>query len=83
MIKLMKADITILFDKQTTTKNGFVPGIKIRTVLSDVGSATAKTRKGNSKNMMNINSYIRFRLLWKNSLRLTGNALGYEVVGNF
>jgi hypothetical protein len=55
-IKLMKGDIIILFDRQVITKNGFVPQIKMRPVLSDVGAATVETRKRNSKNKINVNN---------------------------
>jgi uncharacterized protein YqgQ len=43
MIKLMKSDIQILFDRQITTKNSFVSGIKMILALSDVGAATVET----------------------------------------
>jgi hypothetical protein len=45
MIKVMKGDISILFDRQITTKNGFAPGMKMRPVLSAVVVATVENRK--------------------------------------
>jgi hypothetical protein len=84
MIKLMKGEITILFDRQITMENGFVPVIKMRPVLSDVGAATIETRKGNSKNKFNINNMHRILGHYaKTSAKLTGKALGYDVVGTF
>jgi hypothetical protein len=80
-INLMKDDITILFDRQITTKNSFVPGFKIMLVLSNVGLTTVETRKVDSKNKIDINNLHQILgHCGKISARLTGKALGYDVV---
>jgi hypothetical protein len=84
MIKLMKSDIKILIERQITKKIGFTPAITMRPVLSDVGAATVETRKENLKNKIDIDNL--HQILGhcdETSARLTGEALGSDVVGTF
>jgi hypothetical protein len=60
MIKLMKSDIQIIFDRQITTKNSFVSGIKMILALSDVGAETVETRERNSNKNIKLTIHIRF-----------------------
>jgi hypothetical protein len=56
----------------------------MRPVLRDFGATTVETRKRNSNNMININNL--HQILGhcpKISARLTGNALGYDVIRIF
>ena len=39
--------MTIFFDRFLATKNGFVPGIKLMTLLNDISSAVDEYSKGN------------------------------------
>jgi hypothetical protein len=38
----MKGKVTILFDRFLTSKNGFVPGIKMKSSLSDISRESQK-----------------------------------------
>jgi gag-polypeptide of LTR copia-type/Zinc knuckle len=55
-IKLMKGKTVILFDRCLKSKNGFVPAIKLKTVLPDIGVTVVNTKKGKPKNSINVNS---------------------------
>jgi hypothetical protein len=65
-------------------KNGFVPGIKMRPELSDVGAETVETSKGHSKNKININNLHQILgHCGETSARLTEKASDYDVVETF
>ena len=46
MIKVMKGNVTILFNRFVATKNGFDPGIQMMTLLNDVSAAVAESKEG-------------------------------------
>ena len=50
-IKLMKGKTVILFDRCLKSKNGSVPAIKMKAVLSGIGATAV-----NAKNSININN---------------------------
>jgi hypothetical protein len=54
-IKLMKGNVVILFDRCLKSKSGFVPGIKMRPVLADVGTTVVDSKKERSKNTIDVN----------------------------
>jgi hypothetical protein len=45
----MKGNVVILFDRCLTSKNGYVPGIKTRPLLADVGATVVYSKKEKSK----------------------------------
>jgi hypothetical protein len=53
MIKLSKGSVTLTFDRVVRTKNGFVPGIKLLPVLSDVGTSGMEIKK---REMIDVNN---------------------------
>jgi hypothetical protein len=83
-IKLMKGKTEILFDRCLKSKNGFVPAIKMKAVLDDIGAKVVNTKKGKSKNSINLNNLHKILgHCGEASARLTGKTLGYEVIGTF
>jgi hypothetical protein len=61
------------------SKNGFVPAIKMKAVLPDIGATVV-----NAKNPININNLHKILgHCGEASARLTGKALGYKVIGTF
>jgi hypothetical protein len=44
IINLSKRNVTLTFDKVVRTKNGFVPGIKLFSVLGDIGTSVLETK---------------------------------------
>jgi hypothetical protein len=83
-IKLMKGNTVILFDKRLKSKNGFVPAIKIKAVLADIGATVVNAKKQKPKNSINVNNL--YKILGhcgEAGARLTGKALGYKVIGTF
>jgi hypothetical protein len=83
-IKLMKGKIVILFDRCLKSKNGFVPGIKMKAVLPDIGATVVNPTKGKPKNSINVNNLHKILgHCGAASARLTGKALGYEVLETF
>jgi hypothetical protein len=83
-IKLMKGNVVTLFDRCLKSKNGFVPGIKMRLVLPDVGAPVVDSKKERCMNTIDV---INFHKILGHcgevSARLTEKALGYEVIGAF
>jgi hypothetical protein len=80
----MKGSVTIMFDRFVTSKNGFVPGIKMKSLLNAVSATIVESRKGKSKNMIDTNDLQQILgHCGKASARSTGKALGYEVTGTF
>ena len=76
--------MTILFDRFLILKNGFVPGIKMTPLLNDVSATVVESKKENSNNMINVNNLHKILgHCGEASARLTGKALGYEVIGTF
>jgi hypothetical protein len=45
IIELTKGNVTLTFDKVVKMKNGFVPGIRLTPVLSDLGTKVVESRK--------------------------------------
>ena len=83
-IKLIKGNVTILFDRFLTSKNGFVPGIKMKPLLNDVIATVVESKKETSKNMIDVNNLHKILgHCGEASARLTGKSLGYEVIGTF
>jgi hypothetical protein len=83
-IKLMKGNVVILFDTCLKTKNGFVSGIKIRPVLADVGATIVDSKKERLKNTVDVNNLHKILgHCGEVGARLTGKALGYEIIGAF
>ena len=83
-IKLMKGSVIILFDRFITSKNGSVPVIKMKPLLNAVSATSVESRKGKSKNTIEINDLHQILgHCGEASARLTGKALGYEVIGTF
>jgi hypothetical protein len=83
-IKLMKGKTVILFDRCLKSKNGFVPAIKMKAVLADIGATVVNSKKGKSTNSVYVNNL--HKILGhcdQASARFTGKALGYEVIGTF
>jgi hypothetical protein len=78
-IKLMKGKTVILFDRCLKSKNGFIPGIKMKAVLPGI-SATVVDPK-NSINVNNLHKILGH--CGEASARLTGKALGYKVIETF
>jgi hypothetical protein len=78
-IKLMKGKTVILFDRCLKSKNGFVPAIKMKGVLADIGATVV-----NANNSINVNNLHKILgHCGEASARLTGKALGYKVIGTF
>ena len=83
-LKLMKGNVTILFDRFLISKNGFVPGIKMKPLLNDVSATVVESKKEKSKNMIDVNNLHKILgHCGEASARLTGKELGYEVIGTF
>jgi hypothetical protein len=81
IIKLSKGNVTLSFDKVVRTKNGFVPGIKLLQVLSDVGTSVFKTEKRDTIDVNNLHKILGH--YGEVDSRLTGKAYGYEFTGQF
>ena len=82
-IMLMKGNVTIVFDRFLTSKNSFVPGIKMNPPLNDVSTTVVESKKEKSKNMIDVNNL--YKILGhcgEANARFTGKALGYEVIWN-
>jgi hypothetical protein len=78
-IKLTKGKMVILFDRCLKSKNGFVPAIKMKAVLADIGATVV-----NARNFINVNNLHKILgHCGEASARLTGKALGYKVIGKF
>jgi hypothetical protein len=83
-IKLMKGKMVALFDRCLKSKNEFVPGIKMKPVLADMSTTVVDPKKEKPKNSINVNNLHKILgHCGKASARLTGKALGYEVIGTF
>ena len=83
-IKLMKGNVTIVFDRFLTSKNGFVPGIKMKQLLNDVSTTAVESKKEKLKNMIDVNNLHKILgHCGEASARLTGKALGYEIIGTY
>jgi hypothetical protein len=83
-IKLMKGKTVILFDRCLKSKNGFVAAIKMKAVLADIGATIVNPKKEKPKNSINVNNLHKILgHCGEASARLTGKALGYEVIGIF
>jgi hypothetical protein len=68
-----------LFNRCLKSKNCFVPAIKMKAVLADIGATVV-----NAKNSINVNNLHKILdHCGAASARLTGKALGYEVIGTF
>jgi hypothetical protein len=78
-IKLMKGKTVFLFDRCLKSKNGFVPAIKMKAVLADIGATVVNAR--NSINVNNLHKILGH--CGEASARLTGKPLGHEVIGTF
>jgi hypothetical protein len=79
-----KGNVTFLFGMFVTTKNVFVPIIKIILLLNDIGAAVVESRKGNINNKIEINNLHKILgQSGKASPILTGKTLGYKVIGEF
>jgi hypothetical protein len=75
----MKGKTVIIFDRCLKSKNGLVPAIKMKAVLADIGATVV-----NAKNSINVNNLHKILgHCGEASTRLTGKALGYEVIGTF
>jgi hypothetical protein len=80
----MKGKTVILFDRCLKSKIGFVPAIKMKAVSADIGATVVNTKKGKPKNSINVNNLHKILgHCGEASARLTGKALGYEVIGTF
>jgi hypothetical protein len=80
-IKLMKGNVTIVFDRFLTSKNRFVPGIKMTSLLNDVSATVVESKKEMSKNMIDVNNLHKILgHCGEASARLTRS---YEVIGTF
>jgi hypothetical protein len=77
IIKLIKGNVTLAFDKVVKTKIGFVPGIRLTPVLSDLGTAVVESRKRESIDVNNLHKTLGY--CGEDSTRLTGKAFGCEV----
>jgi hypothetical protein len=78
---LSKGNVTLTFDKVVRTKNGFVPGIKLLQVLSDVGTSVLETKKHDTIDVNNLHKVLGH--CGEVNARLTGKAYGYEVTSKF
>jgi hypothetical protein len=81
IIKLTKGNVSLTFDKIMKTKNGFVPGIRLMPVLSDIGTAVVESGKGESIDVNNLHKILGH--CGDESTRLTGKAFGFNVTGKF
>jgi hypothetical protein len=81
MIKLSKGNVTLTFDKDVRTKNGFVPGIKLLPVLRDVGTSVLETKKRETIDVNNLHKILGHG--GELNARLTGKAYGYEITCKF
>jgi hypothetical protein len=52
----MKGIMGILFDRCLKAKNGFIPAIKMKAVLADIGATVVNTKKGKPKNSIHANN---------------------------
>jgi hypothetical protein len=76
----MEGNVVIIFDKCLKYMNGFVPGIKMRPVQADIG-AIVVDNKEKSKNTIDVNNLHKILGHYSEvSARLTGKALGYNVL---
>jgi hypothetical protein len=62
--------VTLTFDKVVKTKNGFVPGIRLMSVLNDLGTAVVEFRKAETIDFNNLYNILGH--CGKVSARLTG-----------
>jgi hypothetical protein len=69
IIKLSKGNMTLTFDKVVRTKNGFVPGIKLLSVLGNVGTSVLENKKHETIDVNNLNKILahcsEFNAYWK------------------
>jgi hypothetical protein len=73
-----------VFDRFWMSKNGFVPGIKIKPLLNSVSATVVESKMGKLKMMIDFNNLHKiFGHCSEASARLSGNAFGYEAVGTF
>jgi hypothetical protein len=83
-IQVDKGNVVILFDRCLKSKNVFVPGIKMRPVLADVGPTVVDSKKERSKNTFDVNNLHKsLGHCFEVSARMTWKALGYDVIGAF
>jgi hypothetical protein len=59
-IKLMKGKTAILFDRCLKSKNGFIPGIKMKAVLPGISATVVDPKKEKQKILLMSTICIRF-----------------------
>jgi hypothetical protein len=80
----MKGKMVILFDRCLKSKNDFLPGIKMKAVLGDIRATVVDPKEEKPKNSINVNNLHKILgHCGEARTRLTGKALGYEVIGTF
>jgi hypothetical protein len=83
VMKLMKGNATLYFDRILKTKNGFVLGIKLLPILGN-SIATTVVEANKFKPKISINNLHKIvDRCGKVPTRLTGKGLGYDVVGDY
>ena len=83
VMKLMKGNTTLYFDRMLKTKNGFVSGIKLLPILGN-NIATTAVEENKVKPKININNLHKILgHCGEVATRMTGKSFGYDVTGDY